>query len=74
VRKLFAFGRLPAENDPETAFGEGLSDEDPGRIMKSHKEGKMETRIAVFKGKEVRRILFQNEWYFSVVDICSDGQ
>ena len=31
----------------------------------------METRIAVFKGKEVRRILFQNEWYFSVVDIVA---
>jgi DNA-damage-inducible protein D len=31
----------------------------------------MENRIAVFKGKEVRRILFQNEWYFSVVDIVA---
>ena len=31
----------------------------------------METRIAVFKGKEVRRLLFQNEWYFSVVDIVA---
>jgi len=31
----------------------------------------METRIAVFKGREVRRILFQNEWFFSVVDIVA---
>jgi hypothetical protein len=31
----------------------------------------MENKIAVFKGKAVRRILFQNEWYFSVVDIVA---
>lgn len=28
-------------------------------------------RIAIFKGKEVRRTLFNNEWWFSVVDICT---
>ena len=27
------------------------------------------TKIAVFKGKKVRRIIFRNEWWFSVVDI-----
>src|SRR3990167_8844332 len=27
------------------------------------------TKIAVFKGKKVRRIIFGNEWWFSVVDI-----
>ena len=27
------------------------------------------TRIAIFKGKEVRKIIFNNEWWFSVVDV-----
>lgn len=31
----------------------------------------METKVAVFKGKEVRKILLQNEWYFSIVDIVA---
>ena len=30
----------------------------------------METaKIALFKGKKIRKILFQNEWWFSVVDV-----
>jgi hypothetical protein len=30
----------------------------------------METgRIAIFKGKQIRRIIFNNEWWFSVVDV-----
>ena len=32
----------------------------------------METRIAIFKGKQVRRILHGNEWWFSVVHVCQD--
>ncbi len=28
----------------------------------------LSTKIAVFKGKKVRRILYQNEWWFSVID------
>jgi len=31
----------------------------------------MESRIVVFKGKEVRRTLHNDEWWFSVVDICA---
>jgi len=27
-------------------------------------------QIALFKGKEIRRTLFNKEWYFSVVDVC----
>lgn len=28
------------------------------------------TKIALFKGKKIRKTLFQNEWWFSVVDVC----
>jgi len=30
----------------------------------------MQTKIAVFKGNKIRRVLHNNEWFFSVVDIC----
>ena len=29
------------------------------------------TKISVFDGARVRKILFNNEWWFSVVDICN---
>ncbi len=29
----------------------------------------METKIALFKGKEIRKTIFNNEWWFSVIDI-----
>jgi len=29
-----------------------------------------ETKIALFKGKNIRKTIHQNEWWFSVVDIC----
>ncbi|KAF0144726.1 MAG: prophage antirepressor [Nitrospirae bacterium] len=29
----------------------------------------MESNIAVFRGKEIRRTLHKNEWWFSVVDV-----
>ena len=30
----------------------------------------METKIAVFKSKQIRRTLYNDEWWFSVVDVC----
>ena len=30
----------------------------------------METKIAIFKGKQIRRVLHNNEWWFSVIDVC----
>jgi len=30
-----------------------------------------ESQLAVFKGKEIRRTLFNNEWWFSVIDVCA---
>ena len=28
-------------------------------------------KIALFKGKRIRRIIYQNEWWFSVVDVIT---
>ncbi|MEK7064670.1 MAG: Bro-N domain-containing protein, partial [Patescibacteria group bacterium] len=28
-----------------------------------------ETKISIFKGKNVRRVMFNNEWWFSVIDV-----
>lgn len=27
------------------------------------------TKIAIFKGRQVRRVIYQNEWWFSIVDV-----
>ncbi|MBI4846563.1 MAG: Bro-N domain-containing protein [Candidatus Omnitrophica bacterium] len=29
----------------------------------------LETKIAIFKGRKIRKTLYQNEWWFSVVDV-----
>ena len=29
----------------------------------------MTTKIAVFKGKKVRKTIYKNEWWFSIIDI-----
>ncbi|PIP53368.1 hypothetical protein COX08_01340 [Candidatus Beckwithbacteria bacterium CG23_combo_of_CG06-09_8_20_14_all_34_8] len=31
---------------------------------------KNQPRLAIFKGKKIRRLIYQNEWWFSVVDVC----
>ena len=31
----------------------------------------MDDKLVVFKGKEIRRAIHDNEWYFSVVDIIA---
>jgi hypothetical protein len=33
------------------------------------KEEKMEAKIAVFKGKKIRKVIHNNEWWFSVIDV-----
>jgi len=30
----------------------------------------MDTKIAIFKGKKIRKTIHNNEWWFSVVDVC----
>jgi len=29
-----------------------------------------DSQVAIFRGKEIRKIIFQKEWWFSVVDIA----
>lgn len=37
--------------------------------MKSKYVQNNETRMAVFKGKQIRKIIHENEWWFSVIDV-----
>jgi DNA-damage-inducible protein D len=29
------------------------------------------TKISLFHGKHIRKILWNDEWYFSIVDVCN---
>jgi prophage antirepressor-like protein len=29
-----------------------------------------ETKIAIFRGKYIRKVVYNSEWWFSVVDVC----
>jgi DNA-damage-inducible protein D len=31
----------------------------------------MDSKLVVFKGKEIRRTLHNDEWWFSIVDVCA---
>ncbi len=35
------------------------------------KEANISTKIAVFKGKKVRKVIFRNEWWFVIVDVVA---
>lgn len=28
------------------------------------------TKIAIFRNKEIRKTIYKNEWWFSVIDVC----
>ncbi|MFZ4439898.1 MAG: hypothetical protein ACOYOS_15840 [Syntrophales bacterium] len=36
--------------------------------MNNKKEGEIETKIAIFRGKGIRKTLHNGEWWFSVID------
>jgi hypothetical protein len=40
-------------------------------VSRENKEESMETNIAVFRGRDVRKIVHENEWWFSVIDVCA---
>ncbi len=36
-----------------------------------NKEKFLTTKIAIFKGKKVRKIIYNKEWWFSIIDVCA---
>ena len=40
---------------------------DANKLQK--RTGYMESHIAVFRGKEIRKTIHSNEWWFSIVDV-----
>ena len=28
------------------------------------------TKLAILKGKKIRKVIYNNEWWFSVIDVC----
>ena len=40
-------------------------------IQRENKKIMTITKIALFKGKKIRKIIFNNEWWFSVIDIIA---
>lgn len=62
-----AFGLdMPKDVAIERA-AEAMSKEDQGTDVEMIEEG--EAQIALFKGKEVRQVFHDNEWFFSIVDV-----
>jgi DNA-damage-inducible protein D len=44
--------------------------------MNNKLPNKLETRIAVFKGKEIRKTIYNNEWWFvieAVISVLTDS-
>ncbi len=31
----------------------------------------METKAAILRSKKIRKTMYRNEWWFSVVDVCA---
>ena len=48
-----------------------LGDGDFVEKVLSAAEEQMEKRIAVFRSKEIRKTIHNNEWYFAVVDVIA---
>ena len=66
TRPLETIKTPAAASDPSNRSDPSETDEWPPRGRISASGGKMENKLVVFKGKEIRRILHNNEWWFSM--------
>ena len=41
-----------------------------GKNIKEQDQTPDDTKIAIFKGKKIRKTIHNNEWWFSVVDVA----